>query len=328
MSEKTGVSMGQEKQRSRQLAKTWPYQRYRTFRQTLSEAAANWFNEKKCKTHSKMAYCLADRNQWQQNIICSEVVDYIHKKQQEHKGIKSFPLHRYLHHGLSSQAMIFNLVGPLIVRDDFEPLKKAIEKVGIPWPLGQVKAAFEHDDRAVFNEESGQPTSIDVFFQGDDNDLFLEAKLVEHDFGGCSIFAAGDCEGRNPYPNRLEECYLHHIDRKYWLYAELQGISRSSIFEGEICPFASYYQFFREVMFAFAQQGSFVLLHDERNPAFYRPALNKMEAGGLWEFLYRSVPQSLRQRVARLTVQLVVEAIERAGGHEDWIGDFKSKYAL
>jgi len=29
---------------------------------------------------------------------------------------QGFPLHKYTHHGLSSQAMLFNLVGSLIVR--------------------------------------------------------------------------------------------------------------------------------------------------------------------------------------------------------------------
>ena len=41
--------------------------------------------------------------------------------------------------------------------------------------------------------------------------------------------------------------------------------------ESPICPLANYYQFFREeVIFALHNKGMFVLLYDERNPAFMR----------------------------------------------------------
>ncbi|MGE3752081.1 MAG: hypothetical protein AB7I98_21100, partial [Verrucomicrobiales bacterium] len=50
--------------------------------------------------------------------------------------------------------------------------------------------------------------------------------------------------------------------------------------------------------------------------------------GGLWPFLYEAIPQNLRHRVGRLTIQMVVEAIQKSGGHEDWIEDFKKKYGL
>jgi len=48
-----------------------------------------------------------------------------------------------------------------------------------------------------------------------------------------------------------------------------------------------------------------------------------MAHGGLWPFLYEAIPQNLRHRVGRLTIQMVVEAIQESGGHEDWIEDFK-----
>jgi hypothetical protein len=53
-----------------------------------------------------------------------------------------------------------------------------------------------------------------------------------------------------------------------------------------------------------------------------------MADGGLWQILYEAIPQNLRHRVGRLTIQMVVEAIQESGGHEDWIGDFKKKYGL
>jgi hypothetical protein len=224
--------------------------------------------------------------------------------------------------------MAFNLIGPLIVRNDLAPLKIAIEKLGVPWPEGKVKAVFEHDDRSVFNEDNGQPTSIDIILSGSCNSLFIEAKMVEREFGGCSVFAGGDCEGRNPYPERLGECYLHHIGRKYWQRLDELGFSEAALVKGAICPFANYYQFFREATFAFAKQGSFILLHDSRNPAFLRSADDRKDHGGLWPFLFEAIPQNLRHRVGRLTIQMVVEAIQESGGHEDWIEEFKIKYGL
>ena len=114
-----------------------------------------------------------------------------------------YPLHRYLHHGLSSQAMLFNLIGPLIVRDDLKPLKVSIERIGLDWPEGNVKAAFEFENREVFQENQGQPTSIDLVI-GEDLErpnIFIESKFVEKEFGGCSLFEKGDCDGRNPVPD-------------------------------------------------------------------------------------------------------------------------------
>ena len=224
--------------------------------------------------------------------------------------------------------MAFNLVGPLIVRNDFTPLRIALDKIGVAWPEGKIEGVFEYDDRSVFHEDTGQPTSIDIVLSGTRNSLFIEAKLVEREFGGCSVFAGGDCEGRNPYPERLGECYLHHIGREYWQRLYELGFSEASLVKGAICPFANYYQFFREIAFAFAKQGAFILLHDARNPAFIRSTDDGENPGGLWPFLHEAVPRGLRHRASSLTIQMVVEAIQEAGGHNDWIMDFKKKYGL
>jgi len=313
---------------SRQTAKTWPYPRYSRFEASLRTAAEQWFAKQGYETDPRMGYCLAHHDRWDQNIICEDVADYIRQQQKKHRHKDPFPLHKYLHHGLSSQAMAFNLIGPLIVRNDLAPLKTAIQELGIPWPGGYVEAVFEHGDRSVFDEDIGQPTSIDIVFSGKCNSLFIEAKLVERGFGGCSVFAGGDCEGRNPYPERLGECYLYHIGRKYWQWLHKLGFSKAAIVKGTICPLANYYQFFREVTFAFAQHGTFVLLHDSRNPTFLRSGDDGTDQDGLWPFLYEAIPQNLRHRVGRLTIQAVVEAIQESGRHEDWIGEFKNKYGL
>ena len=164
-----------------------------------------------------MKYILASREEWSRNIILPEVVEYIKAQKSGHGSEgKGYPIHKYIHHGLSSQAMLFNLIGPLIVRDDLDPLRRSLEKIGVKWPEGQVEAAFEYENRGVFEENQGQPTSIDLVIGevGETPNLFLEFKFVEKEFGGCSLFEGGDCDGRNPYPE-LDNCYLHNIGRRY-----------------------------------------------------------------------------------------------------------------
>ncbi|MFZ5572868.1 MAG: PGN_0703 family putative restriction endonuclease [Thermodesulfobacteriota bacterium] len=90
----------------------------------------------------------------------------------------------------------------------------------------------------------------------------------------------------------------------------------------------NYCQFFREVLFAFAKGGTFVLLHDERNPAFFRTSADGTTQCGLWPFLLESIPPILRRRVGRLTVQGLVQAIVESGRHGDWIHDFQDKFGL
>ena len=127
---------------SRQLARSWPYTRYKSFEASLRKAAEKWFSDRGRETNQRMGYCLARHDLWPQNIICEDVADYVRQEQKRHLGEDSFPLHKYLHHGLSSQAMAFNLIGPLIVRNDLSPLKIAIERLGIEWPGGDVEAVF------------------------------------------------------------------------------------------------------------------------------------------------------------------------------------------
>ena len=113
--------------------------------------------------------------------------------------------------------MLFNLVGPLIVRQDLSPLEIAFKRNNIFWLEEKLKASLEFEDRRIFNEDAGLPTSIDLIIQEETGlpRIVVESKLVEREFGGCSMFTAGDCDGRNPTGD-FSLCYLHHIGRKYW----------------------------------------------------------------------------------------------------------------
>jgi hypothetical protein len=222
--------------------------------------------------------------------------------------------------------MLFNLVGPLVVQGDLTPLQQAFEMGGIPWPAGEVQAKFEAEDRKIFNEDAGQPTSIDLVIQGENEarSLFIEAKLVEREFGGCSVFQNGDCNGRNP-AGELSHCYLHHIGRRYWELLGKHGFLSGLAGASPICPLAVYYQFFREVLFAIESGGDFVLLYDARNPSFYADGVNGVR--GLMPFLLTFVPEGLRSRVHTITIQNVVEVFERYESLT-WVGELERKYGL
>jgi hypothetical protein len=305
-----------------------PFPRHRDFKKSLSATATAWFRAKGLAVSRKYPYCLESRKQWADNIILPEVTAYIEQQRQARASQRlSFALHKFVHHGLSSQAMLFNLVGPLIVRNDLEPLRVAFAATGAPWPSGKVEASLEIEDRRMFNERQAQPTSIDLVIAGEaPPSLYVEAKLVEPEFGGCSTLKKdGDCCGRNPATSH-EKCFLHRIGRTYWPRMSQLGFLQPPMTVGPICPLATYYQFFREVVFAIQKGGHFVLLCDQRSPVFYRPDHDGDQ--GLMPFLLTFVPAQHRNRVHAVTIQAVAESIRQSGRHGDWISIFNAKYGL
>jgi hypothetical protein len=82
----------------------------------LREANARWFTVRGLAVNPRFSYLLAGWEDWPKNIILPEVAKYIKDEQAQciEQG-RGFPLHKYIHHGLSSQAMLFNLIGPLVI---------------------------------------------------------------------------------------------------------------------------------------------------------------------------------------------------------------------
>ena len=183
------------------------------------------------------------------------------ERQRREANQQGFPLHKFIHHGLSSQAMVFNLIGPLIAGKDVAALREAFVAQGLRWPEGDVTADFEFEDREVFREDAGQPTSIDVVIRDGAGRamLFVESKFVEKEFGGCSVFKNGDCDGRNPV-REPSFCYLHHIGRRYWDLLRKWGFLDGAASTDSTCLLVNHYQYFREVLFALESGGTFVLL--------------------------------------------------------------------
>ncbi len=316
-----------ETQSSRSRAKQWPYRRHRDYVKVLRNAAKNWFADNpQVQTHSKMPYCLNNISNWKYNMILPEVYDYIEKMRREKSKDDAFPLHKYIHHGLSSQAMVFNLIGSLIVKDDLNPLLDVLRRKGVALPDKDYSAEFEYEDRLIFNEDSGQPTSIDLVIKDKNGDplVFIESKLTESEFGICSVFSNGDCNGKTPI-NDLNACYLHFICRQYWDKMNKHGIL-TKVRSESICVFALYYQFFREILFSMEQDGTFVLLHDSRSPVF-RHEINGKEIG-LLPFLANFIPDQKKPTIIDITIQEVALEIGKYRQHENWIKDFRRKYGL
>lgn len=312
---------------SRQLSQQWPFPRHKTFEKELRDAAANWFKNQGYPTRSRMPYCLKSWSEWKDNIILDEVAANIESRKADcQRNKKPFPMHKYVHHGLSSQAMTFNLIGPLITRNDFDPLMELMNQGNVNVADDIISASFEYEDRKVFKEDWGQPTSIDVVLKDKRQDpvVFIEVKLVEKEFGGCSVFSNGDCNGHNPLSGE-NTCYLSFIGRRYWHLVEKYGFSKPLQNERQ-CPFIAHYQFFREVLFSLEKGGTFILLSDERSPVFHCSTNGARR--GLMPFLMKFVPVEFKDRVASVSVQQLIEIIKSSSRHRDWIDQFEQKYGL
>jgi len=300
---------------------------YREFVETLRQAAAAYFAEKGAPIDSRREYCLQSPDLWSRNIICSDVVSYI-RGEYPHCELQKPPrLHESIHNGLSSQAMLFNLIGPLIVRNDLAPLRSVLARKGVLWPEGNVRAEFEYDDRKVFNETAQHPTSFDAAIIGDTTPVFIEAKLKETEFGGCGAYPV-KCDGRNRAAADYSRCYLYRKGRRYWELMYEHGVVDEKMAAEPQCPFVENYQFYREFLFALAKDGSYVLLCDERNVIFAGADSENVSNIGLWARLRNTLPEFHRKRLALITVQQVVGEIRATGRHDDWIGDFVRKYGM
>ncbi|NJO82342.1 MAG: hypothetical protein HC828_05690 [Blastochloris sp.] len=294
---------------------------------TIRSAAADWFAERSLPTHPVHTHVLRKDVHWHENLILPEVRAYIDAERADAAAKQRchFALNTAIGNGASSQALAFNLVGPLITRGDLKPLRAVLEAVGIPWPR-QARAAFEVEDRSVFNEQRGQPTSVDLVINGgpaDSGPIMIEVKLVESGFGSCSVLGKGQCDtnGANPLAD-ISQCYLARNAYTYWERMAEHGLINEVQRAGAGCLLAFDYQFYRELLFALHHRGFFVLLHDARSPVFDGTPQSVLPR------LLKQLPLQLRSRVAAITVQQLVAAIRVTGRHDDWIGAFARKYGL
>lgn len=298
---------------------------YSHYRKAAEKYARDYFSKSGLPVQEKYKYILKEHQNWTSNIIETSVAEEIMRQKSSAKAKKiSFPLHKYLHHGLSSQAMLFNLFGEPLLKNDYSFFQDVFQyddiKINAKYEL-----KFEHYNRSIFNEKQQQPTSFDFAVVDTTcklKSIFVEAKYIETEFGGCSAITGGECEGQNPISSS-NSCFLTSKSRNYWELMRKHNLEQ--IFAtSSICPFSIYYQFFRELMFALENNAYYVILIDKRNPAFERIINDKQR--GLLPFLIQKLPEKIRQEVKVLYIQDVLPVLVKHG--YTWVDEFKIKYGM
>ena len=305
-----------------------PYPRHADFKSDIQKRGASFFKKKGYAVDKRNSYVLADDKRWPLNIILEEVADHIKREMKKRpKPSGGSFLHKGVHNGTSSQAMLFNLVGPLVVREDFEPFQQVMASRNVNWDGDDFNAEFEVGDPKVLGEGGAHPTSIDLVVRNEQRPpLFIEAKFTESEFGGCSVHERGKCDGTNP-SEQHSLCYLHEKRRrKYWKLIKEYSVLDQTWRDSPRCPLADHYQFFRELLYALHEGGIFVLLYDERNPAFSYGGPGREQ--GLFAFLASRLPPRMQSRFVGVTIQELFQAIAATGRHDDWVPEFSEKYGI
>jgi hypothetical protein len=292
---------------------------YQSFVEGVRGSVARYFASKGLAVHPVHPYCLTDHYDWRGNIIDPDVHTYIQAERAQRKARgEGFALHRWGHHGLSSQALLFNLLGPLVANEDYPALDAVLEVGDIPMRGSVNQATFEYEDRSVFKEHDRQPTSVDLALWTDAGDaVFIECKFTESGFGGCSSVPER-CHGANPLLDFNANCYLTKRGRTYWEVFQRHHLPGVFDLEAPECPIAGQYQLYRLVGFALKKGAHFVLLYDERNPTFVGP-------GGCYSGFLDDLKPAAKAKCHALTIQRAVQALERHQGSERVL-EFRKKY--
>lgn len=295
------------------------YQQYRSFRRLQHKFASDWFAKKNFRVQEKYSFILKDGSQWKDNIILETVANFIEKTKDEYENKKTpFPFHKYVHHGLSSQAMLFNLLGESTLKKDIR-FFSSLFSYKDAYIDDNSEFLFEHSNRKTFYEQKGQPTSFDfAIINNKGKNVFLEAKYVETEFGRCSIIEKGECDGVNPI-NDVNSCYLTYCGRTYWDLMSKYGLSESYK-NSQICPFVVYYQFYRELLFAIENNRYYVILVDKRNPSFIKT--NDVNERGLIPVLTSRIPKEMKSIIKIVFIQDIVELLDKF--NYSWVEEFKN----
>jgi POLQ-like helicase len=301
----------------------WPYDRRSAWIDTQRRTVAAYFKKRNIRVNRE-GYILEDRKAWEGNLVDASLKEWLLGLQAERQAAGgAFPIHKWIHHGLRSQALLINLLGPLLRAKRWDVMDAILKVAGLQFAGSVVKVDLEREDRAVFNERQGQPTSFDLACETDAGErAFIEFKFTEAEFGGCSVFDEGDCDGANAATDH-SLCYLHHIGRRYWDAMDRHGLT-TAISRDTTCPFAHMYQAYRELLFALERGGKYVLVYDARNTAFV--SLGAAGIRGSWSRLLDALPQGARAMTGPLTIQLLVALLERLGCQ--WIAELREKHGF
>ncbi len=291
---------------------------------SLRRQVASYFARKGLPVQPRRPYMLDRHVSWPANIILERVARFVEQEIERRKGLKQhFALHSFVYHGLSSQALLWNLLGPLIVDERWDMLTQILRAAGIPLQGETFRAEIEVEDPKVLGEYGGQPTSLDLCLHTKKGErVFVEFKFTEAGFGGCSAFGNGDCDGRNP-AHKFDLCYLHRIGRRYWSLMQDHEILTGDLLTDTQCPFTNLYQAYRLILYTLEQEGYFLLLYDARNPAFVVVDSQGCRRG-LFIRVLESLPDHIRARCHTLSVQQVLGELEPHG--LEWLPELTGKH--
>ncbi len=152
---------------------------FKNYRRQLNKIAEDWFAKKYSigEVSEKYPFILKNRDDWKKNILSDLVATDIEKQKTDAATAnKPFPLHKYFHHGLSSQAMLFNLIGEAKLKKDIELLKQIFpfDDVSID---SDSEIHFEYSNREIFKENQSQPTSFDLAIINSSCDLYEQVAV-------------------------------------------------------------------------------------------------------------------------------------------------------
>tara|TARA_B100000315_G_scaffold248567_1_gene278591 strand:- start:289 stop:1272 length:984 start_codon:yes stop_codon:yes gene_type:complete len=291
---------------------------------SLRKQAAAYFIRKGLPVHPRYPYRLDSHANWKGNIILEPVARLVEQEAEKRKRLKQhFALHSFIHHGLSSQALLWNLLGPLIVDTRWDILTEILRAADISLQGKVDGAELEVEDASVLGEYGGQPTSVDMCLTTTARErVFVEFKFTEAGFGGCSVFGDGDCDGYNP-AHEFDLCYLHRRGRQYWPLMKKHRLVTGSLLTDAQCPFTNLYQVYRLILYTLEQGGHFLLLHDGRNPAFVNVDRQGRQRG-LFARALESLPKDARTRYHALSVQRMLDLLEPHG--LGWLPELKEKH--
>ena len=297
-------------------------QQYQQFLKQRRSQAAEYFAAKGHAVLPEQPHVLADPNDWRLNIIDQGVHPYIEAESAKRRAQgKGFARHGAVHSGVSSQALLFNLVGPLVVRKEYRAFDAILHAAGFLVGGDVSRAEFEYEEPSIFHEYGGgQPTSVDLALWTDSGDaVLIESKFTESGFGECSSKGrGGTCSGDNPLPDFSANCYVSKQGRTCWEVFQRHHLP--GVFDLEVpeCPIAGQYQLYRLVGFALKKGAHFVLLYDGRNPTFVGP-------GGCYSGFLDDLKPAAKAKCHALTIQRAVQALERHQGAERVL-EFRKKY--
>ena len=237
----------------------------------------------------------------------------------------SISKHIYFGNMNSSQAIAINIFGNLKYLDKLHLLEKLKCDDGIT-PLfiktTPIICKFEHKPKNL--SEQKQPTSVDVFFDGDYR-IAVECKFTENIVGKCKQAEKKICDGNyNP-------CILTKKKAKYWDYIPSVFDWKTEELIGKTCPFNETYQLVRNIL-AVTVNGDIVepdkahvvMVYDERNPHF------KCGGRGMksWCTTKNALKTECKNILQKCSWQQIIEAITVDRDLNWLVKELEEKYGL